>query len=151
MSVVLATIFDGYLNNYFQLTSRLWADGDQYRYAVPPRTGDHWERIMKRIDLYDEDICKGWREDIDTLLVFVSLKTLERNSQNNFLFHTTGWAFLRCRHCFLNRILWLVAAARSDHEPASTATQTAASKWQRHRSAGGLRYRIFCYSTCDPH
>ncbi|KAF8830629.1 hypothetical protein HHX47_DHR2001013 [Lentinula edodes] len=55
------------------LTSRLWADGDQYRYAVPPRTGDHWERIMKRIDLYDEDICKGWREDIDTLLVFAGL------------------------------------------------------------------------------
>lgn len=54
------------------MASRLWTNADQnYRYAISARVGDHWENVMKRLDVYDEDMCKGWREDIDTLLVFV--------------------------------------------------------------------------------
>ncbi|KAJ3868257.1 hypothetical protein EV359DRAFT_70701 [Lentinula novae-zelandiae] len=56
--------------------------------VLPPRTGDHWERIMKRIDLYDEDICKGWREDIDTLLVFAGLFSAAVTA---FLIESYGW------------------------------------------------------------
>ncbi|KIK52830.1 hypothetical protein GYMLUDRAFT_100553 [Collybiopsis luxurians FD-317 M1] len=59
--------------NEAPLSSRLWTARDQYRYSVSPKTGDHWEKVMRRIDLYDEDMCKGWREDVDTLLVFAGL------------------------------------------------------------------------------
>lgn len=27
---------------------------------------------MKRVDLYDDEMCRAWKEDVDTLLVFVS-------------------------------------------------------------------------------
>ncbi|KAF5386514.1 hypothetical protein D9757_005877 [Collybiopsis confluens] len=59
--------------NEAPLSSRLWMAGDQYRYAGSPNTGDHWERMMKRISVFDEEMCKGWREDVDTLLVFAGL------------------------------------------------------------------------------
>ncbi|KAJ4487113.1 hypothetical protein C8J55DRAFT_423779, partial [Lentinula edodes] len=28
---------------------------------------------MKRVDLYDDEMCRGWKEDVDTLLVFAGL------------------------------------------------------------------------------
>ncbi|KAE9404962.1 hypothetical protein BT96DRAFT_385973 [Gymnopus androsaceus JB14] len=60
--------------NEVPLSSRLWTNADQgYRYALTAKTGDHWENVMKRIDVYDEDGCRGWREDIDALLVFAGL------------------------------------------------------------------------------
>ncbi|KAF9077263.1 hypothetical protein BDP27DRAFT_1312103 [Rhodocollybia butyracea] len=59
--------------NDIPLSSRLWTPTDHYRYAISPKTGDHWEKVNKRVETFDEDICKGWREDIDTLLVFAGL------------------------------------------------------------------------------
>ncbi|ESK89192.1 hypothetical protein Moror_5199 [Moniliophthora roreri MCA 2997] len=32
-----------------------------------------WEKTMKEVDRYDEDMVQGWKEDIDTLLVFAGL------------------------------------------------------------------------------
>ncbi|KAL0061208.1 hypothetical protein AAF712_011967 [Marasmius tenuissimus] len=38
-----------------------------------PQTGDCWKECLKKVDESDADRCKGWREDIDTLLVFAGL------------------------------------------------------------------------------
>ncbi len=35
------------------------------------RTGDPWETGVNQIEKYDNELCKGWKEHIDTLLVFV--------------------------------------------------------------------------------
>ncbi|ESK80958.1 hypothetical protein Moror_13466, partial [Moniliophthora roreri MCA 2997] len=35
----------------------------------PTRT-ESWERMLKEVSRHDEDMVKGWRDDIDTLLVF---------------------------------------------------------------------------------
>ncbi|KAJ3767725.1 hypothetical protein FB446DRAFT_315094 [Lentinula raphanica] len=51
---------------------RLWQEGDTYRFS-PKRRGDPWEESMKRVDLYDDEMCRGWKEDVDTLLVFAGL------------------------------------------------------------------------------
>ncbi|KAJ3935999.1 MAG: hypothetical protein NXY57DRAFT_957693 [Lentinula lateritia] len=52
--------------------ARLWQEGDPYRFS-PKRRGDPWEESMKRVDLYDDEMCRGWKEDVDTLLVFAGL------------------------------------------------------------------------------
>ncbi|KAF9075540.1 hypothetical protein BDP27DRAFT_1415325 [Rhodocollybia butyracea] len=51
---------------------RLWQEGDPYRFS-PKRRGDPWEESMKRVDQYDDEMCRAWKEDIDTLLVFAGL------------------------------------------------------------------------------
>ncbi|KAF9266354.1 hypothetical protein L218DRAFT_63506 [Marasmius fiardii PR-910] len=51
---------------------RMWKEGDPYRFA-PRRRGDPWEECLKRVDNYDDEMCRGWKEDIDTLLVFAGL------------------------------------------------------------------------------
>ncbi|ESK83415.1 hypothetical protein Moror_15600 [Moniliophthora roreri MCA 2997] len=38
----------------------------------PTRT-ESWERVLKEVSRHDEDMVKGWRDDIDTLLVFGGL------------------------------------------------------------------------------
>ncbi|KAJ3794599.1 hypothetical protein GGU11DRAFT_747839 [Lentinula aff. detonsa] len=51
---------------------RLWQEGDPYKFS-PKRRGDPWEESMRRVDLYDDEMCRGWKEDVDTLLVFAGL------------------------------------------------------------------------------
>lgn len=42
------------------------------RYLFGPKSnGDHWQTCLEAVERYDNDKCQGWREDIDTLLVFV--------------------------------------------------------------------------------
>jgi hypothetical protein len=41
-----------------------------YLYA-PKSNGDHWEKCLAAVEKYDNDMCKSWKEEIDTLLVFV--------------------------------------------------------------------------------
>ncbi|KAE9393224.1 hypothetical protein BT96DRAFT_230237 [Gymnopus androsaceus JB14] len=50
----------------------LWREDQPYRCA-PPNTGDPWTECLKSVRTYDDEKCKGWREDIDTLLVFAGL------------------------------------------------------------------------------
>uniref|UniRef100_A0A0W0FS72 DUF6535 domain-containing protein n=1 Tax=Moniliophthora roreri TaxID=221103 RepID=A0A0W0FS72_MONRR len=50
----------------------MWTEGEPYRFA-PKRRGDPWEECLKRVDNYDDEMCRGWKEDIDTLLVFAGL------------------------------------------------------------------------------
>ncbi|KAF9253949.1 hypothetical protein L218DRAFT_887537, partial [Marasmius fiardii PR-910] len=38
-----------------------------------PTVQQSWEQIMKKVDTLDEDLVKGHKEDIDTLLVFAGL------------------------------------------------------------------------------
>jgi len=37
----------------------------------PKMEGNAWERCKRAIDKHDDDLCRGWREDVDTMLVFV--------------------------------------------------------------------------------
>ncbi|KAF9263849.1 hypothetical protein L218DRAFT_999316 [Marasmius fiardii PR-910] len=41
--------------------------------AVKPTLQQSWDAIMKTVETLDEDIAKGYKEDIDTLLVFAGL------------------------------------------------------------------------------
>jgi len=36
-----------------------------------PKKGDPWEKCFKKVKDYDEDMCEGWREEVDNLLIFV--------------------------------------------------------------------------------
>ena len=41
----------------------------------PPHSyspGDGWRNCARALEKYDSELCKGYREEIDTLLVFVS-------------------------------------------------------------------------------
>lgn len=39
----------------------------------PRRDGDHWERTLTAVDNHDTQMCQSWKEEIDMLLVFVSV------------------------------------------------------------------------------
>ncbi|THU88925.1 hypothetical protein K435DRAFT_678972 [Dendrothele bispora CBS 962.96] len=67
--------------------TRLWKEGDPYRFA-PKRRGDPWEQCMRRVDNYDDEMCRGWKEDIDTLLVFAGLFSA---SSTAFLIESYHW------------------------------------------------------------
>ncbi|KAK1219738.1 hypothetical protein PQX77_017546 [Marasmius sp. AFHP31] len=41
-------------------------------YSIP-QSGDCWKECLNRVDEYDIERCKGYRDDIDTLLVFAGL------------------------------------------------------------------------------
>ncbi|KAF9467949.1 hypothetical protein BDZ94DRAFT_1210492 [Collybia nuda] len=53
-------------------TFKPWRSGDPHYYDVP-RKGDPWEEAFKLVQKFDEEMCRGWREEIDTLLVFAGL------------------------------------------------------------------------------
>ncbi|EEB94542.1 hypothetical protein MPER_06628, partial [Moniliophthora perniciosa FA553] len=38
-----------------------------------PTLMESWEKVLKEVARHDEDMVKGWRDDIDTLLVFAGL------------------------------------------------------------------------------
>ncbi|EEB99992.1 hypothetical protein MPER_00173, partial [Moniliophthora perniciosa FA553] len=38
-----------------------------------PTLNESWEKVLKEVARHDEDMVKGWRDDIDTLLVFAGL------------------------------------------------------------------------------
>ncbi|EEB90539.1 hypothetical protein MPER_11237 [Moniliophthora perniciosa FA553] len=41
--------------------------------AKKPTLDESWEKVLKEVARHDEDMVKGWRDDIDTLLVFAGL------------------------------------------------------------------------------
>ena len=49
----------------------LWTDGSPYLYYLDPCKSDPWVKLKSRIDKYDAETCKGWTDDLDTMLVFV--------------------------------------------------------------------------------
>ncbi|KAG7094529.1 hypothetical protein E1B28_005358 [Marasmius oreades] len=51
------------------------SDNSQGTHAANPEftTRESWKVIMKTVDTLDEDLVKGYKEDIDTLLVFAGL------------------------------------------------------------------------------
>ncbi|KAF5367933.1 hypothetical protein D9758_004340 [Tetrapyrgos nigripes] len=51
---------------------KIWQAGEPYRFA-PKKTGEPWEELIKEVKKYDKEEVEGWREDIDTLLVFAGL------------------------------------------------------------------------------
>jgi hypothetical protein len=55
--------------------SKRWQSGDAHHFPIPHKE-DPWEGCFKQVQKYDEEMCRGWREEVDTLLVFVSAPTL---------------------------------------------------------------------------
>ncbi|KAF9063427.1 hypothetical protein BDP27DRAFT_238751 [Rhodocollybia butyracea] len=50
----------------------LWKENQPY-FCAPPNNGDPWTECLNSVRRFDDEKCKGWREDIDTLLVFAGL------------------------------------------------------------------------------
>ncbi|ESK89459.1 hypothetical protein Moror_16118 [Moniliophthora roreri MCA 2997] len=48
------------------------ADGQKAE-GKRPTLNESWEKVLKEAARHDEDMVKGWRDDIDTLLVFAGL------------------------------------------------------------------------------
>ncbi|KAG2008223.1 hypothetical protein CC2G_013677 [Coprinopsis cinerea AmutBmut pab1-1] len=49
-----------------------WKTGDPYHHPIPSQ-GDAWEESFRVVQRFDDEMCRGWREEIDTLLVFAGL------------------------------------------------------------------------------
>ncbi|ESK84867.1 hypothetical protein Moror_14936, partial [Moniliophthora roreri MCA 2997] len=51
------------------------ADGEKTKEKEEkkPTLNESWEKVLKEVARHDEDMVKGWRDDIDTLLVFAGL------------------------------------------------------------------------------
>ncbi|KAJ3501608.1 hypothetical protein NLJ89_g9261 [Agrocybe chaxingu] len=49
-----------------------WLTGDPYHHYIPKKE-DPWQECFKLVLKFDDEMCRGWREEIDTLLVFAGL------------------------------------------------------------------------------
>ncbi|TFK44181.1 hypothetical protein BDQ12DRAFT_5453 [Crucibulum laeve] len=49
-----------------------WLMGEPYRYPIP-RFGDPWETCHQAVQKYDDDICTGWKDEVQNLLIFAGL------------------------------------------------------------------------------
>ncbi|KAF8182032.1 hypothetical protein BJ912DRAFT_881960 [Pholiota molesta] len=49
-----------------------WFTGDPCRFPLP-NEDDPWDQCFKSVMKFDEEMCRGWREEVDTLLVFAGL------------------------------------------------------------------------------
>uniref|UniRef100_A0A0W0FFZ5 DUF6535 domain-containing protein n=1 Tax=Moniliophthora roreri TaxID=221103 RepID=A0A0W0FFZ5_MONRR len=61
---------DPYIPDPYIMPIELTGNVDEEK--KPTRT-ESWERMLKEVSRHDEDMVKGWRDDIDTLLVFAGL------------------------------------------------------------------------------
>lgn len=52
-----------------------WSIKDPYRTQIP-KDGDHWEACFKKVQKLDDEMCQGWRDEIDTMLIFVRSKAI---------------------------------------------------------------------------
>ncbi|KIK62632.1 hypothetical protein GYMLUDRAFT_42081 [Collybiopsis luxurians FD-317 M1] len=58
--------------NSADTASRLWKEGDDYRY-LPKSQSDPWEKCNNAVHKQNLDEFGGWKEEVDTLLVFAGL------------------------------------------------------------------------------
>ncbi|KAF5327857.1 hypothetical protein D9619_004773 [Psilocybe cf. subviscida] len=58
------------LNN--QPDTEPWTLNTAAKYGVP-KNGDPWEACYEKMRGYDDDVCDGWRSEIDNLLIFAGL------------------------------------------------------------------------------
>jgi len=64
---------------------------------------DSWATLKTRIDKYDNGICKGWREELDTILTFVcSLKSYIGGKHIDMLMLIADWSVLCCSDSILS-------------------------------------------------
>src|SRR5688572_4991207 len=69
--------------------------GEPHRYTSPWK-GNSWQRCRRMVDKYDEEMCDAWKEEVDKLLIFVSLNVTSSAHSNGFqagLFSATITAF----------------------------------------------------------
>ncbi|KAF8969145.1 hypothetical protein BDZ97DRAFT_1915508 [Flammula alnicola] len=55
-----------------QTQTEPWLSGVPYKYPVP-KNGDPWETCIEKVRGFDGDMCDGWREEVDNLLIFAGL------------------------------------------------------------------------------
>ncbi|PPQ92266.1 hypothetical protein CVT25_008574 [Psilocybe cyanescens] len=51
---------------------KIWDADEPYHHPIPKKD-DPWDECFKLVLKFDEEMCRGWREEIDTLLVFAGL------------------------------------------------------------------------------
>ena|SRR5258707_7145987 len=49
-----------------------WFLGGPSKYAIPEE-GDPWERCYQKVKDYDGNLCQGWTDQVEKLLIFVSI------------------------------------------------------------------------------
>lgn len=57
------------------LSAQPWKDGPFVYLNLPE--SEPWETLKRSVGKYDEGMCKGWREDLDTMLVFVRRSSMQ--------------------------------------------------------------------------
>ncbi|KAK0205554.1 hypothetical protein DFS33DRAFT_1383459 [Desarmillaria ectypa] len=74
------------------------------------RTGDPWEVGVNQVEKYDNELCKGWKEDIDTLLVFAGLFSAAVTA-----FTVESYQWLQPNSSDISaRLLWQISKQLSD-------------------------------------
>lgn len=48
----------------------MWTEGTSIKNAEP-FNGEPFEDLKQALDKHDDELCKGWREELDSMLVFV--------------------------------------------------------------------------------
>jgi len=48
----------------------MWTGDVPYQYLEQPQ-GDPWSVLRLKVDKYDDDKCKAWNSELDTILTFV--------------------------------------------------------------------------------
>ena len=89
------------------ITIQVWKEFvDERR---PEEVEQSWEMCSRAIREYDNHMVRNWKEEIDTLLVFVC----PSRSYPSTLKHThrpTGWSVLGSYYCVCNRVLQVAPA-----------------------------------------
>lgn len=65
-------------------TPKLWKCSDSYRFQVPRPDGDPWELVLEPLLQKDKMRCEAWKDEVQNLLIFVSL--LKRRTRNSLIF-----------------------------------------------------------------
>lgn len=49
-----------------------WLPGDPLNFPAPS-TGDPWQNWHRRVEDHDNELCRGWKDEIEKILIFVSM------------------------------------------------------------------------------
>lgn len=58
---------------------------------------ERWSACSRALKQYDENMIRNWKEDIDTVLVFVSTRTNPESI--TLMIYYAGGSLFSCTHC----------------------------------------------------
>lgn len=92
--------------------AKIWRCGDPYKYPFPETEGNPWTTVLEPYMKNDRIQCEAWKDEVQNLLIFVSISLLFTDVMHLILSNLKGWLILCSRNCILNRVLQ-DASARS--------------------------------------